>query len=349
MRWKAGRLSRLVFLAGYFIFTLPSCSSSSDSAGVDEVVGEDEYGENGENYADASANEEEGNNSAEGEEGNYGNDEEGSDNSYSSNNESNEEVNVEEDELAEEGDDVNSALAEAGVNEEVPSLEEMNSSAPQNAGATDGAVASAPAMPAGPAGAIPEMGSKLPYVVRVGETLAKISTMIYGDAGKWQEMAELTSLENANRIRPGDVVYYRLSEQTLAFATAYEGTPRQSLTVQAGDSLSKIAEKVYGSSAEWKYVWRQNDISNPDVLTVGQEIVYLSPVALSKAYDALKNMSFAKLVEKSAFGKSILLAGSKVVKWNASQIQDSEFDTLSGFNQAREMFQVNGAHVGFSG
>ncbi len=191
------------------------------------------------------------------------------------------------------------------------------------------------AVAAGPAGAIPEMGSKMPYVVRVGDTLGKIAQKIYGDQSKWQEMAELTALENANRVRPGDVVYYRLSEQTVAFATAYEGAPRVSITVAKGDSLSKIAERVYGNSGDWKYVWRQNDISNPDVLEPGQQIVYISPEALSAALDSIKGMTIDTLAEVSA----------QVFGAESFDTVPSEFD--AGFELAQTMFEVYAP--GFSG
>lgn len=366
MRWRVGHWSRMALLTGYLVSAMPGCSSSDQQAGVDEAVSGDEYGDEdsgneGNNYADEGGNaSEEGDNYAnEGsDEGNYGNDNGGYDDSYGEEDGNIAENGADDGEYEDDGSNVNQALAEAGVDSSIPSLEEVNGNtvaAVEDDASTAGYAAetgtetgaAGPAVLAGPAGAIPEMGSKLPYVVRVGDTLAKISQKIYGDSNKWQEIAELTAIDNANRIRPGDVVYYSLNEQTLAFATAYEGTPRESITVQPGDSLSKIAQRVYGNSSEWKYVWRQNDIANPDRLEVGQEVVYLSPAALAQAYDSLKDMSFAQLVEKSALGKGILIAGAKMVQWDNHEA--TEFDTVNGFVNAQQMFGVFAENAGFSG
>ena len=44
--------------------------------------------------------------------------------------------------------------------------------------------------------------------------------------------------------------------------------------VQAGDSLSKIAKKVYGDASKWKQIWEQNkeQIPNPDLIHPGQQL-----------------------------------------------------------------------------
>jgi LysM repeat protein len=150
------------------------------------------------------------------------------------------------------------------------------------------------------AGALPETGSKMPYVVKVGDTLSTIAQAIYGDSSKWQEMATLTSIENANLVKPGDVVYYQLNEQTAAFALAYEGTPKEEMVVQKGDTLSSIAQRVYGHFGDWKSIWRQNaHISNPDQLEVGQTISYLSPKAFSQMLDMAKSVTVASILEHS--------------------------------------------------
>ncbi len=43
-------------------------------------------------------------------------------------------------------------------------------------------------------------------------------------------------------------------------------------TVVAGDSLSKIAKKIYGSANRWKEIWEANkdQIKNPDLIHPGQ-------------------------------------------------------------------------------
>jgi nucleoid-associated protein YgaU len=134
--------------------------------------------------------------------------------------------------------------------------------------------------PAGPA--LPEMGSKMPYVVQKGDTLAKISAKVYGDNSRWQEMASLSGLSNPSRIYPGDLVYYTLDDSSIAFSTAYESVTRNEEQVQPGDTLATIAQRVYGSSTAWRSIWRQNDqINNPDVVPPGTTVYYISQDALS--------------------------------------------------------------------
>ena len=45
-------------------------------------------------------------------------------------------------------------------------------------------------------------------------------------------------------------------------------------TVQPGDSLSKIAKKIYGDANRWKEIWEANQakIPNPDLIHPGLEL-----------------------------------------------------------------------------
>ena len=44
--------------------------------------------------------------------------------------------------------------------------------------------------------------------------------------------------------------------------------------VQSGDTLSKIAKRVYGDASEWTKIWEANKdtIPNPDLIHPGQQI-----------------------------------------------------------------------------
>lgn len=183
-----------------------------------------------------------------------------------------------------------------------------NNSAPaeyQDAGAGMAQVA-APAQ----VGGLPELGSKMNYVVQRGETLAVIAQNIYGDVSKWREIAELTGMENPNLIYPGDVVYYQLSDASMAFASAYENLPREEVSVQSGDSLATIAKNIYGDSAQWKAIWRQNDqINNPDQLEVGQVIYFVntqSVMAYKSEIESQLAAVTAMLQEEKDVSKEIL-------------------------------------------
>ena len=177
------------------------------------------------------------------------------------------------------GSEGNAALAQTAPTQNVP----MNTTAAP--------VESAP-LAAGPSAgpALPEVGSKMPYIVQSGDTLAKIATKIYGSNARWKEISNLTGLANPSRIYPGDVVYYTLDQSSVAFATAYDSVQRSSTQVQQGDTLATIARRVYGNSQAWKAIWRQNDdINNPDRLTVGMTVYYIQSGALSAALKEVRS------------------------------------------------------------
>jgi nucleoid-associated protein YgaU len=57
-----------------------------------------------------------------------------------------------------------------------------------------------------------------------------------------------------------------------AAAPAQEPAKEQTYTVAKGDSLSKIAKKVYGDANQWKRIFEANrdQIENPDLIHPGQ-------------------------------------------------------------------------------
>jgi nucleoid-associated protein YgaU len=157
----------------------------------------------------------------------------------------------------------------------------MNQAAPMDAAPAGGAVAGTPVGPG-----LPELGSKMSYIVQKGDTLAKIAARIYGDSNKWTEIANFTGLANPRLIYPGDVVYYQLTEQSMQFASTYESMQRSSIQIQQGDTLATIAGRVFGNSSLWKLIWRHNDmIDNPDRLTAGTTIYYVDPASMASVDD----------------------------------------------------------------
>lgn len=192
------------------------------------------------------------------------------------------------------------------------------------------ATAGAPAAPG-----LPELGSKMSYIVQRGDTLAKIATKIYGDPSRWTELANFTGLANPRLIYPGDVVYYQLTEQSMAFAAAYESVTRSEVQVMEGDTLSTIASRVLGSSANWKLIWRQNDnIDNPDRLTAGTTIYYVEPSMLSAAVETFKE-KFAQLQDSNLIAKQELDnndAGDTLSE------QVDQIDTFAGLDVDGEKF-----------
>ena len=50
------------------------------------------------------------------------------------------------------------------------------------------------------------------------------------------------------------------------------GGDDQPYTIKAGDNLSKVSEKFYGSASKYTQIAQHNGISNPDHIQVGQTI-----------------------------------------------------------------------------
>ncbi|MEZ4742892.1 MAG: LysM peptidoglycan-binding domain-containing protein [Bdellovibrionota bacterium] len=174
---------------------------------------------------------------------------------------------------------------------------------------------------------LPELGSKMPYVIRSGDTLAKVSSKIYGTSERWREIATLSGLDNPNTIYPGDVIYYQLTQEAVAFAQAYTNVARQEIVVQQGDTLATISRRAFGSDKFWKSIWRENDhIVNPDQLVVGQTVFYVTDAALSAAVLKIKSNDNENIANSDANSDTELNL-TKVS--NNQQDIDFEFETVS--------------------
>jgi nucleoid-associated protein YgaU len=51
--------------------------------------------------------------------------------------------------------------------------------------------------------------------------------------------------------------------------------PQRTYVVVAGDSLSKIAKRIYGDAGQWQLIFEanRNQIQNPDLIRAGQTLV----------------------------------------------------------------------------
>jgi nucleoid-associated protein YgaU len=141
---------------------------------------------------------------------------------------------------------------------------------------------------------LPELGSKIPYVIQKGDTLSKVAEKVYGNRSKWKLIAGLTGVANPNMIFPGDVVYYQLDEASLRFAKTEVtiDTKIVKITVQPGDSLSLIAQKVLGKTTEWQKIWKMNShIQNPDQIEVGMSLTIEHNILNTVAIKAVKELN----------------------------------------------------------
>ena len=135
--------------------------------------------------------------------------------------------------------------------------------------------------------------SKKPYIVMPGDTLASIAQEIYGSAAEWKKLAALNSLQNPDKIFPGDLIYFEENEKSKGFSKALASTNQKSIQVQKGDTLSGISLKLLGHSSYWKTIWRLNrdKISDPNKIQAGLNISYFDfkKVAHKEVGNADKN------------------------------------------------------------
>lgn len=121
-----------------------------------------------------------------------------------------------------------------------------------------------------------EPASESVYIVEPGDSLSKISARILGSASRWNELAAFNDLANPERLMPGDVIRFPIEQRSQAYSDFATNFEKKNLTVEAGDTLSSIAKKIYGSSAFWPKLWKLNEatISNPNKLSPGINLEY---------------------------------------------------------------------------
>ena len=105
-------------------------------------------------------------------------------------------------------------------------------------------------------------------IVREGDTLWTLSRQHLGRGTRWLElMAANPTLADPTHLMPGTAL-------TLPPRSVTHRAKAQTTTVQAGDSLSKIALATYGHAAAWPCIANANPtLSNPHRLAVGQTLM----------------------------------------------------------------------------
>lgn len=110
------------------------------------------------------------------------------------------------------------------------------------------------------------------YVVQRGDTLWKIAARFYGSGLLWHKIYQdnATSIRNPNQLHVGQVLRIYPDSGDM-------GMNRQGITytVQAGDSLWKIAARFYGHGSMWEriYMANRNWITNLNLIFAKQILV----------------------------------------------------------------------------
>lgn len=106
------------------------------------------------------------------------------------------------------------------------------------------------------------------YDVKSNETLMLIAFKLYGDYGRWKEIASLNQdkLNGSTLISPG--MQLRYNTQGANFNWAPNGKEH---IVKNGDTLSLISNQYYATIHKWKTIWENNKplIKDPNKIFIG--------------------------------------------------------------------------------
>jgi nucleoid-associated protein YgaU len=111
------------------------------------------------------------------------------------------------------------------------------------------------------------------YSVQKNETLMMIAFKLYGDYGKWREIANMNqeTLKGGSVVRTGMTLNYNAPSEE--FVWNPQGNP---YLIKTGDTLGSISTEVYSTSKKWKIIWENNRplIKDPNKIYAGFTIFY---------------------------------------------------------------------------
>jgi nucleoid-associated protein YgaU len=141
------------------------------------------------------------------------------------------------------------------------------------------------APPRAAAGQAPDEGpARAEYVVRSDDSLWTVAAEQLGDASRWAEIAMANPGIDPDRLRPGQRIRLPARrgsrslpgpEPPIAPRAGAAAAPLTQYTVRDGDTLTTIAQRHYGSSAQWQKIYEANrDVigADPDRLRVGMKL-----------------------------------------------------------------------------
>ncbi len=150
-----------------------------------------------------------------------------------------------------------------------------------------------PAAPAAPAAApvtqapVPQPQTPAPapatYTIKAGDTFSSIASAQFGDEKHWTAIAQANPLVDPTRLKIGQVIrlpdlksFAQQRNQQLEQIRAVVGTGQRDgeVLVQPGDTLSHIADRVYGKSSLWPVIFRANRdiLEGPDDVKPGMKL-----------------------------------------------------------------------------
>lgn len=117
-------------------------------------------------------------------------------------------------------------------------------------------------------------GSEKTYQVQKNETLMMIAFKLYGDYGKWKELANYnrTALKGSTVVMAGMNLKYMAPAEE--FVWNPEGLP---YLIRTGDTLGTISKTVYATPKKWKLIWDNNRplIKDANKIFAGFTLFYL--------------------------------------------------------------------------
>ncbi|MGB3341991.1 MAG: peptidoglycan-binding protein LysM [bacterium] len=106
------------------------------------------------------------------------------------------------------------------------------------------------------------------YTVQSGDTLSKIASRLYGNAGKYPVIfeANLEVIKDPNLIYPGQIL--RVVKPPVS------QTPSETYIVKSGDTLSKIAKQIYSDARKYSIIFEANRdiLKDPNIIHPGQKL-----------------------------------------------------------------------------
>jgi nucleoid-associated protein YgaU len=128
------------------------------------------------------------------------------------------------------------------------------------------------------------------YVVQPGDSLSAIARKIYGQLDRWNDLASANNIPSPYVIHPGDELKFNVQGgKSETFVSKYQQVPEKTVKVKHGDTLSSIAQAIYGDSNYWRVfvTYNKDKISNPHRISTGLVLSYRDPKALSKVLGAV--------------------------------------------------------------